>query len=326
MNFNDPQYLYLLFLLPVAVVVYIYSNYRRKRNIERYGDPELLRAYMPSLSSVRSAITFWFSLLALALVIVALARPRFGTRKETVVTKGVEIVVALDVSNSMKTEDVVPNRLAKSKRLVSRILSQTKGNKVALVVFAGDAFVQMPMTDDYVSAEMFLNEIDTRLIRRQGTDLASAITLASESFSDNEKIGKAIVLVTDAENHEPGALVAAKNVAEKGIKLYVMGVGTEKGGYMLVVSKLNPEVGKQIASAGDGIFVNADNSNTAMEYIETEFDKLAKDEVKTEHVTDFKEQYVYIALFAFLLLMLDCVSNAIIDYVTSSRKNRKYRK
>jgi Ca-activated chloride channel family protein len=274
-------------------------------------------------------------------VIVALARPRFGTRKETVVTKGVEIVVALDVSNSMKTEDVVPNRLAKSKRLVSRILSQTKGNKVALVVFAGDAFVQMPMTDDYVSAEMFLNEIDTRLIRRQGTDLASAITLASESFSDNEKIGKAIVLVTDAENHEPGALVAAKNVAEKGIKLYVMGVGTEKGGYIpygrkdeymrdrngvLVVSKLNPEVGKQIASAGDGIFVNADNSNTAMEYIETEFDKLAKDEVKTEHVTDFKEQYVYIALFAFLLLMLDCISNAIIDYVTSSRKNRKYRK
>ena len=161
MNFNNPQYLYLLLLVPLVVAVYIYSNYRRKRNIAKYGDPELVKAYIPTVSKVRSRITFWFSLLALTLIVVALARPRFGTKKETIVTKGIEVVVALDISNSMLAEDVAPNRLEKAKKLVSRIISSIKGNKVGLVVFAGDAFVQLPITDDHVSANFFLDEIDT---------------------------------------------------------------------------------------------------------------------------------------------------------------------
>ena len=341
MNFNNPQYLYLLLLVPLVVAVYIYSNYRRKRNIAKYGDPELVKAYIPTVSKVRSRITFWFSLLALTLIVVALARPRFGTKKETIVTKGIEVVVALDISNSMLAEDVAPNRLEKAKKLVSRIISSIKGNKVGLVVFAGDAFVQLPITDDHVSANFFLDEIDTKLIRRQGTDMGAAIALASENFSNNEKIGKAIVLITDAEDHEANAVSMASEVAKKGIKLYVVGVGTSKGGMIplggknnylhdkknaIVITKLNHDAGREIATAGNGVYVNADSTNVAQDFIEKEFSKLAKDEVKSEVITKFNEQYVYIILLAFILLMIDSVSNAVIDFLTGSRKDRKYKK
>lgn len=341
MNFNNPAYLYLLLLLPVVLAVYIYSNYRRRRNIARYGDPELLKAYIPARSNVRSRLTFWLSVFAFVLVVFALARPRFGTHKETIVTKGVEVVVALDVSNSMLAEDVFPNRLEKAKSIVSRIISRSNGNKVALVVFAGDAFVQLPMTDDNISAKMFLDEIGTGMIRRQGTNVANAIVLASESFSDNDKIGKAIVLITDTENHEDGAISAAESVKEKGIRLYVLGVGTEKGARIpfegkeqflhdkdgnVVVTKLNAAVGQEIAAAGGGTYLTADNSSTAQDFIEKEFDKLSKDEVKTEVYTKFKEQYVYIALLAFILLLVDSVTNAVIDFLANSRKDKKYRK
>lgn len=341
MNFNDPIYLYLLLLIPLLIALYIFTSFRRRRKIAAYGDPELIKAYIPKVSTVRSRITFWLSLFAFTLIVFALARPRFGSKKETITTKGVEVVVAIDVSNSMLAKDIYPNRLDKAKKLVSRIFSRMKGNKVALVVFAGDAFVQLPITDDHISAEFFLDEIDTKMVSRQGTDMGAAITLATESFSKNDKIGKAIVLITDAEDHEDGAIAAAKIAAEKGIKLYVMGIGTEKGdripmggkdNYLrdkngeMVRTKLNPEVGKKIAEAGKGVYINADNSTAAQEFIEKEFDKLSKDEVKSEVYTKFKEQYVYIALLAFIFLFLDCITNAVIDFISDSRKNKKYMK
>ena len=341
MNFNDPQYLYLLLLLPVAIVVFVYSGYRRKRNIAKYGDPELVKAYIPKVSTVRSRITFWLSLLAFTFIVLALARPRYGTHKETVVTKGVEVVIALDVSNSMLADDVKPNRLEKAKELISRIIDRTKGNKVALIVFAGDAFVQLPITDDNISAKFFLDEISTRSVNRQGTDIGAAIRLASESFSNNEKIGKAIVLITDTEDNEQGALDAAAAVAEKGISLYVMGVGTKEGSRIplggkdnflrdkdgkIVVTRLDRSVGEGIATAGKGEYVDVDNSTKAQEFIEKEFGKLAKDEVRSEVYTKFKEQFVLMALLAFIFLFIDLVSNAVVDYVVGRRKDRKYRK
>lgn len=348
MSFHSPIYLYLLLLIPVIIAVYFYSNYRRKSRIRRYGDAELLKSLMPSIAPVRSAVTFWLSLLAFALLVVALARPRYGTHKETVVTKGVEVVVALDVSNSMLAQDIYPNRLEKAKKLIMRMMSKIKGNKVSLIVFAGDAFIQLPATEDYVSANMIVNEIQTGLIKNQGTNVAAAIDLAMNSFSDNEKIGKAIVVITDGENHEEGAVEAAQAAAEKGVKLYVLGVGTTDGGRIPyvedeifgkyrkqnsgdkflrdskgenVITKLNETAAKEIAAAGNGSYIRVDDSSAAQDYIESELGKLAQDEVKSEVFTKFNEQFDIIGLMAFMLLIIDVVAIATIDYVYYRKKS-----
>ena len=201
MSFKDPHFLYILFAVLFFVALYFYSNARRKKNIAQFGDVELLKALIPSSAELRSRITFWLTTVALVLLVIAVARPRYGTKKETMLTKGVEVVVALDISNSMMAEDITPSRLDKAKRLVSRMMTQASGNKFALIVYAGDAFVQMPITDDQVSANMFLNQITPSLIKRQGTNVGEAIDLACRSFSDNEKIGKAIVVITRSEEH-----------------------------------------------------------------------------------------------------------------------------
>ena len=338
MIFKDPILLFLLLAIPVLVAIYFYSNYRRKKNIELYGDKELMKALLPRTATVRSRITFWLLLAAFALMVFVLARPRYGTKKETIVSKGIEVIVALDISNSMMAEDITPNRLEKAKRLISRMIAQTKGHKFSLIVFAGDAFVQLPITTDHVSANMFLNQITPALIKRQGTNVGDAIDLACRSFSDNEKIGKAIVLITDGENHEGGAEEAARRAAEQGIKVYVMGIGTTKGGRIptgkagdflrdregnIVVTKLNEPMAQSIAAAGNGTYIRVDNTNSAQELIEGELKKLTKDDVKSEVYTKFREQFVPIAILVFILLMADSVAIAIIDYVSRPEKRRK---
>ena len=335
MSFKDPHFLYILFAVLFFVALYFYSNARRKRNIAQYGDVELLKALIPSSAVLRSRITFWLTTVALVLLVIAVARPRYGTKKETLLTKGVEVVVALDISNSMMAEDIVPSRLDKAKRLISRMMTQASGNKFALIVYAGDAFVQLPITDDHVSANMFLNQITPSLIKRQGTNVGEAIDLACRSFSDNEKIGKAIVVITDGENHEGGAEEAARRASEQGIKVYVMGIGTAKGGRIpagksgeflrdregnIVVTKLNEAMAQSIAAAGNGTYIRVDNTNSAQEFIENELDTLTKDEVKTEVFTKFKEQYGAIALIAFLLLVTDILVVGIIDFVNRPKR------
>lgn len=339
MRFANPEYLYLLILLPVAILLYIYSNYRRNRDIKSYGDPQLLKALIPSFSSIRTKITFWLLFTALAMIIFVLAQPQFGANKETVTTRGVEVVVALDISNSMLADDISPNRLDKAKRLISRIINKSSENKVALIVFAGDAFVQLPITDDFISAKMFLESISPKLIDRQGTDISAAINLATKSFTPNDKVGKAIVIITDAENHEGGAEEAARQAAEKGINVYVLGIGTEKGGRIpltgneylrdsdgyVVVTKLNEEMARSIAEAGKGMYIMVDNTNNAQTIIDNELDKLAKDDIKTEIYTKYREQFMPIAVITFFILACEIVLNIILDSLSISRrkKNRK---
>ena len=336
MRFANPEYLYLFILLPLVLLLYIYSDYRRKKNIKKYGDTELLKALMPRMASMRARITFWLSLLALALLVVILARPQFGSKKETVTTRGVEVVVALDISNSMLADDIAPNRLEKAKRLILRIMNENRGNKVALIVFAGDAFVQLPITDDFISAKLFLESITPALIERQGTDIGTAIDLATKSFTPNDKVGKAIIIITDGENHEGGAEDAARIAAEKGMNVFVLGIGTEKGGRIptsgkkdylrdsdgyIVVSKLNDEMARSIAEAGKGIYVTVDNSNSAQTIIENELDKLNKDEQKTEIYTRYKEQFIAVAMLLLIILVFDIVINVVLDSVCSRKKD-----
>ncbi len=322
MKFASPEYLYLLILLPLLLAVYIYSNYRRNRNLRLYGDVQLLKSLMPDVSVYRPSIKFWLSFAALALIVVALARPQFGSKKETITRQGIEAVIALDISNSMMAEDIAPNRLEKAKKIISRLIDKFENDKVGLIVFAGDAFVQLPITNDFISAKMFLETISPALISRQGTDIGGAISLAMKSFTNTEGVGKAIILITDGENHEGGAEEAAKLAADKGMNVYVLGIGSLEGapipadgsndyrrdkGGNVVVTKLNEQMAQTVAQAGNGAYIRVDNTNNAQKILESEVNKLAKADVTTEVYTEFNEQFEFIAWIAFVLLVIEAL-------------------
>ena len=322
MKFASPEYLYLLILLPLLLAVYIYSNYRRNRNLRLYGDVQLLKSLMPDVSVYRPSIKFWLSFAALALIVVALARPQFGSKKETITRQGIEAVIALDISNSMMAEDIAPNRLEKAKKIISRLIDKFENDKVGLIVFAGDAFVQLPITNDFISAKMFLETISPALISRQGTDIGGAISLAMKSFTNTEGVGKAIILITDGENHEGGAEEAAKLAADKGMNVYVLGIGSLEGAPIpadgsndyrrdkegnVVVTKLNEQMAQTVAQAGNGAYIRVDNTNNAQKILESEVNKLAKADVTTEVYTEFNEQFEFIAWIAFVLLVIEAL-------------------
>ena len=320
MKFASPEYFYLLLVLPVMLAIYLYSNYKRRKNLQAYGDINLLKNLMPEVSNYRPGIKFWLSLVALALVVVALARPQFGSKKETITRQGIEVVIALDISNSMMAEDIAPNRLEKAKKIISRLIDKFENDKVGLIVFAGDAFVQLPITNDFISAKMFLETISPALISRQGTDIGGAISLAMKSFTPNEGVGKAVIVITDGENHEGGAEEAAKLASEKGMNVYLLGVGSLDGAPIpvagtndyrrdkagnVVVTKLNEEMAQRIAQAGNGAYIRVDNTNNAQKMLENEVNKLAKADVETEVYTEYNEQFEFIAWLAFLLLVIE---------------------
>ena len=322
MKFASPEYFYLLIAVPVLLAVYIYSNYRRNRNLRLYGDVNLLKSLMPDVSVYRPGLKFWLSLAALVLIVITLARPQFGSKKETVTRQGIEVVIALDISNSMMAEDIAPNRLEKAKKIISRLIDKFENDKVGLIVFAGDAFVQLPITNDFISAKMSLETISPALISRQGTDIGGAISLAMKSFTSTEGVGKAIVLITDGENHEGGAEEAAKMATEKGMNVYVMGIGSLEGAPIpadgsndyrrdkegnVVVTKLNEEMAQSVAQAGNGAYIRVDNTNTAEKLLDKEIDKLAKADVTTEVYTEFNEQFEFIAWLAFILLVIEAL-------------------
>ena len=319
-KFANPEYLYLLALVPVLVVLHIVSNIRRHRKMTEYGDEELLSRLMPDVSSVRPNIRFWLLFSAYTLCCFLLARPQFGSKQETVTRRGIETVLALDISNSMLADDVAPNRLEKTKRIISNLVDQFKDDKVGLIVFAGDAFVQLPITNDFISAKVFLNTISPGLITRQGTDIKQAIELASRSFTPNEGVGKAIIVITDGENHEGGAVEAAQAAAEKGYMVYVLGVGLPSGSPIpgdrkgefrkdkdgnVVVTRLNEEMCRNIAAAGKGVYFYVDNSNAAEKALRKEMDKLAKADIETTVYTEYDEQFAIIAWMILIVLLVE---------------------
>lgn len=319
-RFQEPDYLYLLILVPVLVVFYLYSNYRRRKAIRAFGEPDLMVKLMPDVSKYRPDVKFSIVLIAIALFSVLLARPQFGSKLETVSRTGVEVIIALDISNSMLAEDVRPSRLEKAKHLISRLVDQLKDDKVGLIVFAGDAFTQIPITNDYISAKMFLETIDPSLLSKQGTAIGSAIDLATRSFTSQEEVGRAIILITDGENHEGGVDQAIKNAREKGIQIHALGVGTPEGSpipikgsndYMkdregnVVVTRMNEDMCQQIAKEGNGIYVRVDNTNTAQKAISQELDKITKADIETEVYTEYNEQFQVIAWIIFFLLLME---------------------
>ena len=317
---EEYQYLYLLLLLPFLAVFYLYSNYRRRKNIRRFGDPVLLAQLMPDVSKYRPDIKFWIIFVVIGLFSVLLARPQFGSKQETVKRKGVEVIIALDISNSMLAQDVQPSRLEKAKRLISRLVDELDNDKIGMIVFAGDAFTQLPITSDYISAKMFLESISPSLISKQGTAIGEAINLAVRSFTPQEGVGRAIVVITDGENHEGGAVEAAKVAAEKGIQVSVLGVGMPDGAPIpiegtndyrrdregnVIVTRLNEAMCQEIAKEGKGIYVRVDNTNSAQKAINQEVNKMAKSDVESKVYTEFNEQFQAIAWIILILLLAE---------------------
>lgn len=319
-RFEEPTYLYLLLLLPFLAAFYLYSNYRRRKAIRKFGDPVLMAQLMPDVSKYRPDVKFWLVFAAIGLFAVLLARPQFGSKLETVKRQGVEVMIALDISNSMLAQDVQPSRLEKAKRLVAQLVDKMENDKVGMIVFAGDAFTQLPITSDYISAKMFLESINPSLISKQGTAIGAAINLATRSFTPQEGVGRAVIVITDGENHEGGAVEAAKAAAEKGIQVSVLGVGMPDGAPIpvegtndfrrdrdgnVVITRLNEQMCQEIAQAGDGIYVRVDNSNAAQKVIAQEINKMAKADVETQVYTEFNEQFQAVAWIILLLLLAE---------------------
>lgn len=319
-RFGNPIVLYLLVVMPFIVLFYVYSNYRRKKRLNKYGDIRLLKQLMPDVSVHRLNVKFWLMWFSMVLLIFVLARPQFGSKMETVKRSGIETIIALDISNSMLAEDVQPNRLDKSKKLISKLVDKFTNDKVGLIVFAGQPFTQLPITSDYTSAKMFLDAIDPSLIVSQGTDIGGAISLALKSFTPQEEIGRAIIIITDGENHEGNAEEVAKIAAEKGIRVFVLGVGLPEGAPIpmengndfrkdkegnVIVTRLNEQMCQNIANAGNGLYIRVDNSNAAQRVLQSEIDKLAKVDVETTIYTEYDEQFMVIAWLVLVLLIID---------------------
>lgn len=328
-RFAHIEFLWLLLAIPVLVALHIWITRRKRQQLQLFGDPELMVELMPNASRIRPHVKFALMLTALSLLIIGIARPQYGTKEQTVKRQGIEVMIALDISNSMLAEDVAPNRLERAKQMLSKLVDQMVDDKLGLVVFAGDAFTQIPITCDYVSAKMYLQSITPDIIPAQGTAIGKAITTCVSSFGteDTEK-SRAIILITDGENHEDNAQEAAKMAKEKGIHVFVVGIGKPegspipdgRGGFKkdrqgtVVVSRLSEDMCQEVAAAGGGMYVRADNSNTATRALEKEIDKLGKQEIETKVYSDYNEQYQSFIFIALLLL--------VIDFFIFSRKNK----
>ena len=319
-RFADPIYLYLLAVIPVLAIIRFLTYRNQKKRLRKFGDPQLLRSLMPDVSRFRPAVKFWILQGALALLVVMLARPQFGTKISNEQRTGIETIIAMDISNSMLAEDITPSRLDRSKMMVENLVDHFTNDKIGLLVFAGDAFVQLPITSDYVSAKMFLSSIDPSMMATQGTDIARAIDMATHSFTQEEGIGKAIIVITDGEDHEGGALESAKAAKDAGMRVYVLGVGSTQGApipipgtgdYMkdntgnTVMSALNEDMCRQVAQAGGGAYIHVENNSAAQDQLDNELNKLAKKETTSTVYSEFDEQFQAVAILALLLLILE---------------------
>ncbi len=320
-RFENPEYLYLFIAMPFVVALYIYLNIRKKNDVKRLGVLSTVKQMMPELSLKRSYLKFWLIFAALVSGILMISRPQFGTKVENVEKEGIELVIAIDVSNSMLARDVGPDRLTRAKQILSRIIDVRKNDKVALVVFAGEAYVQMPLTSDTQSTKLFLNSIDTNIVPVQGTVIGDAINLSIKSFSSDTDVDKAIVLITDAEDHEGNAYEAAKMAADAGITVNVIGIGSVDGSPIpessnsdrfktdnqgqIVLTKLNEQLAQEIAKNGKGMYIQADNSNAAIKALETELNELQSKKTSSLSYSEYDEKFIFFAWIMLLILIIE---------------------
>jgi len=327
----NPEYLYALLVIPALIAFFWYSRIKRKKALALFGQKEILSVLMPNVSAGRPILKFIVLMLALASIIVGIARPQFGSKLKTEKRKGIELIVALDVSNSMMAEDIQPNRLERAKRAISQLVDKLSNDKIGLIVFAGDAYIQLPITADYVSAKLFLNSISPNMVPTQGTAIGAAIELGVKSFNPQFAGSKAMIIITDGENHEDDAVGAAKAAAEKGIFIYTIGMGLPQGGPIpdfsngmrnyrkdkngnTIVTKLDEPMLQKIAEAGKGAYVRANNAQVGLNNLFNEVDKMQKSELESQIYADYDDQFQYFIGFGLLLILL--------DFLILERKNK----
>ncbi len=331
-RFANPDLLYLLLILPVMVLLFIFNEIRKRRAIESLGDSELVNKLLPERSAIRPVVKFIILLAGISSLIVALARPQFGSRLEEVKKEGVEVIIALDVSNSMLAEDIQPDRLTRAKQALTRLIDNLQNDRIGLIVFAGDAYTQIPITTDYISAKMFLSAIGPEMVPKQGTAIGSAINLGMRSFTPGEDKSRAIIIITDGENHEDDPVSAAGEAVKAGIVIHTIGIGSPDGvpipltvagkrDYLkdkdgnTVITKLDEEILKKVAVTAGGSYVRASNTNIGLEEVFSEIRKMKKQEIESKMYTEYNDQFQIFAGLAILLLL--------IDFIIMDRKNRK---
>jgi len=332
-RFSNPEYLYLLVLIPILALIFLAENIKRKKRLKAYGNPEVINQLMPDVSNRRPWLKFILLLSAITVCIIMVCGPQFGSKLDKNQRKGAEMMIALDVSNSMMAEDITPNRLGKAKQILSKLVDKLSDDKIGLVVFAGEAFTQLPITSDYVSAKTFMSSISPALIPSQGTAIGAAIDLCTRSFPQKDKAERAIIIITDGENFEDNAVAMAKEALDQGIKTHVIGMGLEKGAPIplpnssdfrkdkdgnVVITKLNEKMCQEIAAAGNGIYVRSDNTNAALRAITSELDKMKKADIETSVYSEYDEQFQGMAWIILILLL--------VDVFILERKNKYLRK
>ena len=317
--FANIQYLWLLLLVPLFPVAYAIFRKMRRRRMEKLGDKALMERLMPSWSRSRGWWQVSFFSLGFAFFVIGLSRPLIGAKLKEHETKGAEVVIALDVSNSMLAQDYSPNRLERAKLAIARIVDKLRDDRIGLVVFAGGAYVQLPVTTDYVSAKMFLNSISTESVPVQGTALGEAINTSARSFSAQSEKSRAIIVITDGENHEDDPVGAAKNAAEMGIRVFTIGVGSpegkpiplKEGGLLkdrngeIVVTRLDEDILKQVAEVGGGAYVRAGNSEFGLNPIIDEIRKMESEKFNSVVFEEYDEQYMYFFAIALAFFVLE---------------------
>ncbi|WP_319226442.1 VWA domain-containing protein [Draconibacterium orientale] len=330
-RFANIEYLWGLLLIPLLALFFVWSRISRRRALKKFGQQEILGQLMPYSSVNRPVVKFIILMLALAFFIVGIARPQFGSKLKTEKREGVELMIALDVSNSMMAEDIQPNRLERAKRAISRLVDRLKDDKIGLIVFAGDAYTQLPITTDYNSAKLFLNSVNTQIVPKQGTAIGAAIDLARKSFTPNGEANKAIIIITDGENHEDDALASAKAALDEGAIVHTIGMGLPSGSpipvlrngqtdYLkdrdgnVVVTKLNEQMLEQIAATGGGIYVRANNAQVGLNALFDEINKMEKQEMETRTFSEYDDQFQYFFAVGLFLLLL--------EFVILERKNK----
>jgi len=331
-RFAHPDFLYLLLLLPVFVLFFIINEIRKKKALRRLGDINLVNGLVPDMSRIRPVIKFILQLIAFLSGVILIARPQFGSKIEDVKKQGVEVIIALDVSNSMLAEDIQPDRLTRAKQAISRLVDDLENDKIGLIVFAGDAYIQIPITTDYISAKMFLSSISPNMVPKQGTAIGAAINLGLRSFSPGEGKSKAMIIITDGENHEDDPVKAAEDASKAGIVIHTVGIGSSNGvpipvvvngkkDYLkdrdgnIVVTKLDEDILKKIALSTNGNYVRASNSNIGLDEIYDQIKKMKKQDLESTMYTEYNDQFQIFAAIAFLFL--------IADFMIMERKNRR---
>lgn len=317
-NFAQARYLFLLLLIPVFFIVFALVLKLRQRRIRRFGDEQLVKQLMPSYAKGKAWVRLSLFSVGFFFFVIGLSRPQIGAKLKEHETKGAEIMIALDVSNSMLAEDYSPNRLERAKLAISRLVDKLRDDRIGLIVFAGNSFVQLPITTDYVSAKMFLNSISTESVPVQGTAIGEAINTAMRSFSAQSEKSRAIIIITDGENHEDDPVATAEQAAEMGVRVFAIGVGSPEGkpipmdGELLkdkdgniVVTRLDEKVLQEVAQAGNGVYVRAGNSEFGLNPIIDDIRRMEDEKYSSIVFEEYDEQFMYFLAIALFFLVLE---------------------